>query len=720
VTLSMSSIASNTSAAVRFLVAAFLILFVRHARADSYVSLELQVPRKEEPAHLCVVTARATKLVAQQSKALAYSSLPLKALVLDIHGRIAAIPPEVKENAGFEAILKTLTEAQPAAAAQPAGRLREEKAPVGTDEAPLPACAEPLPECDARLDQTPAVREWFDKDLLDKQKLELHLSCGWNMAHPNTRGPVVFVALNLIQGSDVPVTEIRLDGSVAAIRIAGNVGDKASAAVRVIGGHYAPSLTSFTTGGRAVLPLQPLCSNSILQLPAAEGVASNIKQISLERRAADSKFQLVRECRPEVAENSFMMRLPFQEQRVEQRVKSSMGNDAELEVSWFESAPPARMNMQFKQVSFSWAPDCLYDLPRLGCPRVWLEGKECNGGRPALGECKFACTTDGAFTLPASVEFIAEVSQQRWTDRLGRPAERLFGLTETPLRQLRVDFGAWNGLPDIERASIDGVRIELPDRSLVFIDLRGKIFNLDQKPSEVIELEDQELSDVKLSCRQPIPYRVQGLPRYSPHGAAPIKNGRIELHSPECQGSACMSIESAVRVGLLSRGAEGSIEPSNFGTGIYVNGDVAGRYVPWGGWWFVDAGYTAGVGTREYIAVEGTEPSHEWAPYGRVGLRYSAGFRSLDLRPVMPATQGGLGIEGGYGHVLTFQGASAMGGDFYVSPSAFLRFGRLAMAVRVQWFEELAFIDEQKGELVDTLSTTYYGYELRYHFELNP
>jgi hypothetical protein len=144
------------------------------------------------------------------------------------------------------------------------------------------------------------------------------------------------------------------------------------------------------------------------------------------------------------------------------------------------------------------------------------------------------------------------------------------------------------------------------------------------------------------------------------------------------------------------------------------------KYIPWGGWWFGGAGYTFGIGSREYVAADDTGYHQKWAPYGRIGYRVAIGVRSLDLRPVIPPAQLGIGIEGGYGHVLTLGRASAMGGDFYLSPNAFVRFGRAAIAFRMLWFEELAFIDERASELLRASSTTYYGYELRYHFDRNP
>jgi hypothetical protein len=378
---------------------------------------------------------------------------------------------------------------------------------------------------------------------------------------------------------------------------------------------------------------------------------------------------------------------------------------------WLGRAPPDHVALDLRKLSVDWLPDCTYG--EASCPELRLSGVDCPTTSSATpkndGACHYVCATNASFALPATADF--RVADRRWSTTLSHPGQTLVFNGDPEQRTAIVNFNRWERMPFYERTERTGVVLELPS---------GRTSTYDF--GHFSPATSRELAIPNYVCDTPIRYRNVGNARALKADSTYVRDGRIELEPPTCDKIECVGFTSMLGLGLLARTPRQSLPSTQIGSASHVWGNYLARYSPWGAWWSVEFGYTAWLGSHEFVRAPPTdtavrEGQLSWAPYGRLGYRVAFAMRTPDVRPLAPSLQAGAGIEAGYGHVLSLGSTRGVGGDLFVTPVAFLRAGSWGLNVRMLFFEELKRIDSGTGDSHDPIDVLYVGYDLSYQFD---
>lgn len=685
---------------VTLAIALLLLVLGRTDAASEYaVVVDLDVEAGEQPAYLCVVTARGGLTARNEPYSMPLSILENGVLQPERPGEdgrrfAASLQPDLVRAAQVgkrEAIALALT--------------------LLTHRTVSNACSDSYDACTPRMWST-STRAWFSRHASTTKSEDLHITCAANSAtlKPSARAAVAntvaILSLDFIQGQDMPISELRLDGSAASIAVRGAIASSETAAVRVVGGDYVVGSSHFTTRGRVVVPLQPLCAVHPVRLPVVHLPATSGLQVTL-RRGDDA--EPIRTCTPSVAGNQLAMRLPHSTRRDDYTLAVT-GPAVAMSTTWSAIRPPPELTLHVESIDFQWSPDCTYPLTHAGCPTATLDGVPCP---PGPGEqCSYHCTTKGAFDLPSAIEFARPNSLQRWSATLRFPGQVITQYVDPGTRRVAMSFPGWDDLPLIERANISALELEFPNGNRKFVDLHDRMMG-----TPTVAPLDVDIPDV--SCQAELKYRVVS-DKFTEFERLQPSDGGIVLPVPRCR-DLCLAPTLIVGIGTLNRGS-GELPNTSPGNAVAVYGGFHIELLPWGHWYFFELGYSATLGSREYLSSKQGGPSSPStlssasALYGRVGYDLVAGLRTGDFRPILPPLRIGVGVTAGWGHVLDSGDGAKIHGDWYVTPSLFVRWGRISLVTKLMLFEELVEISSETGERLRDHSSVPLGYELRYTF----
>lgn len=570
------------------------------------------------------------------------------------------------------------------------------------------ACDGPHAECNPTLPDAGHVRTFFSGLRGGTTSKPLHVVCGRNSAHPDRRGKVLLVSLNFMEEDDVPITEIRLDGSVGAITLARR--SPPTVVARVAGGHYVAGTTHVALGGRIQLPLQPRCSTRTVTLPKTDLQGAGLGRVVLRRDG-----QEVRTCEPRSAVGKFDIVLAHDDREVRNVLAVEIGPEGsfgKLETTWTGAPPRELTALGFTEVSFGWRADCTYPLFPNGkkagrvCPEVTLGGSTCTAV-PTTDDaeadvCRYTCSTSATLELPATVELSNRA--ERWEEQLGFPGQILRDAPEQ--RRVWLDFGEWSDMRLRERSRIDGVLVEV-DGDERYIDLRYHVARSSSIGRHAVAVPGS-------TCA--VRYEVLG---EDPSGTrtAIVEHGRAAIKRPPSKQMMLVPVGS-LSIGHLARLGDDGLPATGLGDGVDVRLDLAVRFQRRSKLLFFEAGYFASAGTREYVRVDGSTRDLRGWSHARLGYAIAIGIAFPGHRYAFPRTALSIGGSGGGGFVfLPGEGAGIRGGGL-LSPHARVDIGPLALALRFHFFERLHELAALTGERIGKHRAIYSKLELQYRFEL--
>jgi hypothetical protein len=687
------------------LLVALGLLMARPALAtEQSIVFDFDVELSHQPTHICVVSTAGSR-----TGRFVYS-LPFE--------EFRRAYDAVQRHARYDA--PSLTESLPGTHED----MQDAIASLGPISEDL-ACEAPHRECNPRFEDVGADRTFFSGVRSTTTTRPLHVVCGHNSAHADRRGKVLLLSLNFMEEDDVPVTQIRLDGNVAAMTLARR--SPPNVVARVVGGHYVAGRTHVAIGGRMQLPLDPLCVTRTVALPKV-----NLEGAPLDRVVLHRDGKEVRRCAPssEVGKLDMVVAAHEGKHRLEVRIGQD-GWLGELETRWTGRRPQEITPLSFTEVTFAWAPDCAYELYPDGhtpvCPGVRLGGGTCEnsaGYDASSGLCLYTCSTSATFELPAAVSFSrrsADESTERWDGRLDFPGQILRDYLPVDQRRARLDFGAWTGMPLRERARIRGVSIRVGGRE-TFIDLSKELFDWDQAPSKIVTIEERYITIPRSSCRN-VQYEVIG-DRRGKVRTTHVEHGVIVIDTAESVTGAWgkgrwgdgSDVFLGLSVGHMSRLRRDEFPPTGLGDGLDLRLGFMLYIRPWKSRGFMDSGAFASAGTREYVRVDSDLRELRAGAYARVGVEITGGVSFPSLRPI-PRIDLGLGGSHGFGFVLLPGEAAGMRVGYFLGPHARLQVGPVALYLRFQFLERLHELQAGTGERLAKHRAIYSKLELQYRFD---
>lgn len=303
----------------------------------------------------------------------------------------------------------------------------------------------------------------------------------------------------------------------------------------------------------------------------------------------------------------------------------------------------------------------------------------------------------------------------RWSDLVQFPGQELSAYIDALDRRLRFTFDDWGAreVPLIERSQITGIEVVTPDGHAQTIDFGPKL----DVPAPVT------VKVPRLSCGDQLRYRVLS-DRFETPRAVSFLHGYVRVPPQKClmdlagSGDHCLPFVFApvVSLGVTARAAIAGVPSATFAARPYASGRISSEVRPWGDWYFVEYGYMATLGGREYVLASGASLESQASFYGRLGVEVAAGLRTARFRPLLPALHLGAGLTAGYGHVMDPGTGSAIRGDWFLSPFMLVQVDRVAGIFRVFVGEKVDELNSFTGNLMKAYASFPLGFEARYTF----